>query len=177
MAEADINQILGYIKEREATLSHYSDKLRQNLQRIFDIFGHPDYCQVCDVSEGSLKHKGQKYADETAHVFIPKIRISLDLQDTEHFAEIGDEPEYYYLATKNGMLHIMGTVACEMDITGWTCWYRQPHEVSREVLKQLVRSGRLIPFLQKIADTLAQEGEEYKQVAEVAEKLAKAVSP
>ena len=165
MAEAGINQILGYIKEREATLSRYSDKLRQNLQRIFDVFGSPDYCRICND-----EHKGQ-----TAHDFIPKIRISIELQDTEHFAEIGDEPEYYYLATRNGRLFIMGTVACEMDITGWTCWYSQPNEVSREVLKQLVRSGRLILFLQKVADTLQAKSEEYREVAQVAEKMAQAV--
>jgi hypothetical protein len=50
-------------------------------------------------------------------------------------------------------------------------------DLSREKIKAFVKSGRLIPFLQKVADSLAVKGEEYKAVAEVAEKMAQAVNP
>ncbi|MCL6579940.1 MAG: hypothetical protein K6T73_11300, partial [Candidatus Bathyarchaeota archaeon] len=55
----------------------------------------------------------------------------------------------------------------------WTQWF---DDSSREKLKALVKSGRLIPFLQKVADKLQSVGEEYAEVSEIAEKMAKALT-
>jgi hypothetical protein len=77
----------------------------------------------------------------------------------------------YYLAIIKHHLGYVDVVGTYSDPSGVTAFDEAP----RETLKALVKSGRLIPFLQKVANTLQGKSEEYREVAEVAEKLAKAV--
>jgi hypothetical protein len=179
MAEAqDLNQILGYIQEREQTLSKYSDKLRKSLVKIADVFGNPQYCQRCN--KWSVFHD-EKWKDKpegkgVCGNFKPKIDVSVDVTDDIPFYKTDEEmPETYYLGITNHNLKIIGVcgnVGIFADNRQWTVWFEN---ASREMLKALVKSGRLIPFLQKVADVLTAKGEEYREVAQVAEKMAQAV--
>jgi hypothetical protein len=176
MAEADLNQILVYIKEREETLTKYSDKLRQSLVKIANVFGRKDLCRLCRcyVDRHPIRKIG---TDEIlCEKPIPGIEVSIDVTDDEPFYTLpatDTSPEIkYYLAIRN---HNLGWV--DITYSGENprnvCDFA--HDASRELLKALVKSGRLIPFLQKVADELASKNQEYREVAEVAEKLAKAV--
>jgi hypothetical protein len=178
MAEADLNQILDYIQEREETLSRYSDKLRQSLIKIANIFGRKDLCRYC----GWYVHEHPTHKTGTGEIFcqtpVPKIEVSIDIVDDKHFHE-EVEDEYspntkYYLAI---IEHRLGYVETYDNDRFTPKYLLDFNGASREQLKALVKSGRLIPFLQKVADTLQGKSEEYREVAEVAEKLAKAVSP
>jgi hypothetical protein len=177
MAEAqDISKILGYIQQREETLSRYSDKLRQSIVKIADVFGSPEYCQRCNkwVEYHNKKWKDTPEGKETCDNFKPKINVSIDVMDDKHFMQ---EDEYspntkYYLAIKKHSLGYVETY--DNDRVTSETLFNFDH-ASRELLKALVKSGRLIPFLQKVADTLQAKSEEYREVAEVAEKLTKAI--
>lgn len=171
MAEAEnISKILRYIEKREQNLSRYSDKLRQSIIKIVDVFGPERYCRSCDQPERS-------HDDPEKCAFKPKIQVSLEIIDDVPFYTDELREEDYYLATVDHYLKAVG-VAKGGDPTDrahrWTQWF---DDCSREKLKALVKSGRLIPFLQKVVDTLQAKCMEYEEVSEVAEKLAKAVSP
>jgi hypothetical protein len=177
MAEADLNKILGYIQERERTLANYSDKLRQSLVKIADVFGNPQYCQRCNkwVEYHNKKWKDKPEGKSVCDNFKPKIQVSLDIVDDQPFLiepEKETTPEIkYYLAIINhslGYIDVVGEYSNLIKVTAFD-------EAPRETLKALIKSGRLIPFLQKVADILQAKSEEYGEVAEVAEKLAKAV--
>jgi hypothetical protein len=175
MAEAqDLNQILGYIEQREETLSRYSDKLRQSLVKIANVFGRKDLCRLCGWWVD--RHPTRKTGEIVCEKPIPCIEVSIDIKDDEPFyvqpaTDIAPEIKYY-LAIRNhnlGWIYITYSGENPKHVCDFA------YDASRELLKALVKSGRLIPFLQKVADVLTAEGEEYREVAEVAEKLAKAV--
>lgn len=58
----DMASVLKYIAEREDNLGKYSDKLRGNVQRIFDIFGNETDCQICgkSISRGHGKYRARR---------------------------------------------------------------------------------------------------------------------
>jgi len=200
--ETDFVGLVKYISEREKGLGRYSDKLRQNLQQIFDVFGSAHHCQICDEAEEHGKHikyrseQGYLKREQTetingitvthpanadySHPFKPKIPISIDVKDSEIFAKTQRDDlnvEYYRLATHDLVLVIMGETSNEQDITGMSCWFTKPDAYrappSREELKQLVKSGRLPKFLAFVAQKLAEAETEYCQVSTIAERMAK----
>ena len=179
MAEAqDISKILDYIQEREESLSRYSDKLRQSLAQISQVFGDANYCQQCGKWRGYHGTKELRQTWGACERFVPQIVVSIDIIDDMHF-KVEEEDEYspntkYYLAI---IKHRLGYVETFDNDRFRALDLHDFSDAPRELLKALVKSGRLIPFLQKVANTLAQKSEEYREVAEVAEKLAKAVSP
>jgi hypothetical protein len=171
----DLNQILGYIQEREKTLSRYSDKLRQGVVKISDVFGSKVLCRYCGwyVNE----HPTHKTTGEiVCGTPTPRIEVSIDIVDDKHFME-EEQDEYspnikYYLALIKHRLGYIVTYDNDRFTPKTVAYFS---DAPRKLLKALVKSGRLIPFLQKVADTLQAKSEEYREVAEVAEKLAKAV--
>jgi hypothetical protein len=177
MAEADLNKILGYIQDRERTLANYSDKLRQSLIKLSNVFGDTQYCQRCNKwrvfhdQRWKDKPEGKGVCDN----FKPKIQVSINVIDDEPFLvepENETAPEIkYYLAIINHWLGYVDVVGGYSDPSKVTAFDEAP----RETLKALVKSGRLIPFLQKVADVLTAKGEEYREVTQVAEKMAQAV--
>jgi hypothetical protein len=176
MAEADLNQILGYIKDREQTLANYSDKLRQSLTKIADVFGSKVLCRLCGcyVDRHPIRKIGT--GEIICKTPIPKIEVSIDVTDDKHFME-EEQDEYspnarYFLAI---LRHKLGYVESYDNDRFTPKTLADFSDAPRELLKALVKSGRLIPFLQKVADILAEKGEEYREVSEVAEKLAQAI--
>jgi hypothetical protein len=189
-AEADFVGLIKYVSEREKNLSKYSDKLRISLQRVFDVFGNPEYCQICNstVNSGTATGEGENKEKHMggSHPFTPKIRVSEEIEDTEICIETSEDElnfERYRLVFSDGKLLLRGWRNCEIDATGVTVWFTEPEGTqrggtpSRAELKQLVRSGRLPKFLALVAEKLTAAEAEYAQVAEIAEKMAKAISP
>jgi hypothetical protein len=173
---ADLNQILGYIQEREETLSRYSDKLRQSIVKISDVFGSKVLCRYC----GWYVNQHPTHKTGTGEIFCgtptPKIEVSIDIVDDKHFME-EEQGEYspnikYYLALIKHRLGYIETYDNDRFTSKTLAYFS---DAPRKLLKALVKSGRLIPFLQKVADVLAEKGEEYREVSEVAEKLAQAI--
>ena len=176
MAEAkEISEILSYIEQREESLRRYSDKLRQSLVKIANIFGRNNYCRHCGRWEGYHANAQARKTWEACENFEPAIEVSINVTDDKHFyvePEDDTSPEIkYYLAILGHELGYVDVVE-EYNAHGRVTTFQQ---APRELLKALVKSGRLIPFLQKVADILAEKGEEYREVSEVAEKLAKAI--
>jgi hypothetical protein len=174
--QQNLNEILNYIQEREKTLVHYSNKLRQSVVKIADVFGNPQYCQRCN--KWALFHEG-KWRDkpegkDVCGNFKPKIQVSIDVVDDQSFAEEKDEisDTKYYLAI---LERNMGFVCTFTNDKYMPKNLRYFDSAPRKLLKALVKSGRLIPFLQKVADTIQVESEKYKEVAEIAEKMAQAI--
>lgn len=203
----DMASVLKYIAEREDNLGKYSDKLRQNVQRIFDVFGSHTDCQICgkDTHRGHGKFRARRngnrpkwmpeatdtipdmYArmatpedgdhgkdgvytlwedNPDQHVPIPKIDVSISLRSSVFYQEDGS------------------SWAIDMDNRGLAFFHEHEdgstttpnaYEVSRIALKVCIQKGSLTAFLQKIAETLKQESEEYQEVADIAEKMAQAI--
>jgi len=178
MAEAkEISEILSYIKLREETLSRYSDKLRQSLAQISQVFGDADYCQRCGKWRGYHGTKELRQTWGACERFEPQISVSIDVIDDMPFKVEEEQDEYapntkYYLAI---IKHRLGYVETYDNDRFRALDLHDFSDAPRELLKALVKSGRLIPFLQKVADILAEKGEEYREVSEVAEKLAQAI--
>lgn len=214
----DVASVLKYIAERENNLSKYSDKLRQSVQRIFNVFGDSQLCQVCGERPSYSLHgryfdrrERQPYQEipdahphgqpklvthyeyvgfwgnkqeniiyfeknETFHEVKPKIEVSLSMRDEKPFFEEWAE-EYasrtraYRLVLLDHNLWIENRIVENATHTLMTA-----DQVSRKVLMRLIKSGRLTAFIQDIADALQKESEEYKEVAEIAERMAQAIS-
>ena len=230
MAEAELELVktIKYIEERERSLSRYSDKLRRSLERIFNVFGNPNSCQICGLSEWSGFHKKYYYYDcnhpqasvsatddpkslesytsykivvleqenpverwawddvkkeryvyvnKNQHKFTPKVFVSIDIEDTLPFYTVEDDEviDEYYLAFRKHELAIV--VWTRYKGESWTSSVRTygVDQVSRECLKALVKSGRLLEFLKTVSEKLQKMSEEYKEVSEIAEKMAKAI--
>jgi len=163
-SENELVELLKYIREREENLSRYSDKLRKSLIKISNAFGSKDFCAICD--------RFQRYHKDFAdHEFKQKIYVSIDILDDEPFFIEADEYDKidYYLAFRGSKLVI------QVKVNGKETIVKFFENVSRELLKALVKSKRLIAFLQKVADELERIGKEYKEVAEIAEKMASVI--
>jgi hypothetical protein len=57
MSSEELSQALKFIEEREQKLSRYTDKLRDAVDKIFQVFGDKDVCQIC----GRLERLHRKY--------------------------------------------------------------------------------------------------------------------
>lgn len=204
---ADVASVLKYIAEREENLGKYSDKLRTNVQRIFDIFGDPYYCQICGKSvsrahgkyrariggnkptwmpeaadtvpelyarlatpeDGASAHIGNETLWEENpdnHTPLPRIRVSIEMR-SKIFYDDGDA-QWYLDLDRKGLSFGVETPRGE--------GIRSAEDAPRKVLNEVIRTGTLTQFLKDIADALKEEQDEYQEVAEMAERMAQAIS-
>jgi len=114
----------------------------------------------------------REIGDTFTHKFKPKIEVSIDIVDEQPFYE--DEENKYYLAIIDHELKISEIPVAiskpQMYKFTWPMW-----NAPRWLLKQLTKSGRLPHFLKYVAQKLEKMESEYREVAEIAEKLAKAL--
>lgn len=67
--ESDLLGIIKYIEKKEKGLSNYSDKLRQSVEKIAQVFGNSKYCQICNCTVNQGQHakyflrKTREYVD------------------------------------------------------------------------------------------------------------------
>ncbi len=187
--------VVKYIKEREENLARYSTALRANLAKIAELFG--EGCKVCNRSEavgaheqtfqGQGQYAGSTFAEDKKkyHKYAPKIQVSITVEDEQYFRREDDDgmnADTYWLVLMppagrrynyGGLLVKMVTNGCEEQASYQTF----KDECSRATLKALVKSGRLPKFLALVTEKLEKTASDYKQVAEVAEKMAKAIEP
>jgi hypothetical protein len=173
-AKADfsgLQQTIVYLKEREANLEKYSDKLREQLQQIFEPYGSPFYCRTCG------EYISPDHEAVRGHKPNPHIYVSISpLPDTEIFYVEPEERDngvcWLELDGADGLNIVSGY---ELGAGKWTCKPKgnRGWTPNREVLKALVQSGRLPKFLAHAAKILAEAEAEYQQVADIAEKMAK----
>lgn len=208
---ADLRRVLEYIQEREGNLARATEKLRRNVERIANVFGSKDCCQICGKYKSHCNHfkyfdrkyhlgydevpekiggyktelvspdynssswgdpeKGTVYVEEHEyHEFVPKIYVSIEVKDSEPFYVDSGDPydsaeEYFLLIGRFGMRVEIGDGERFVEIK----------DLPRRAVKALVKSGRITKFLQKVAQELEDTGNEYQEVAEVAERLAAAL--
>jgi len=132
---------------------------------------------ICGQSKGAHPSHPEvkKYGE---HEFQPKIEVSIDIIDEKPFYEDKDLNAKYYLAIIDHELKIKD-LPRDVDpntlhyLSGGYAMWNAP----RWLLKQLTKSGRLLGFLQHVAKTLEKMEAEYGEVADLAEKLAKALQP
>ena len=169
-------ETLKYIREREESLSRYSDKLRQSLVEIAGQFGRlsEKYCMRCGYHADAHRDDSSHYERTCKNLLLPTIEVSITFRDKESFAE-KETLEHnfsYYLAINED--HELVIQEINWDIR--EC----PNDIyfsnaPRWLLKELVKSGRLSKFFEALAGRLAELNDEYRDAAEKAEKIAKAV--
>ncbi|MDD5435351.1 MAG: hypothetical protein PH343_07980, partial [Nitrospira sp.] len=116
------------------------------------------------------------------HEFQPRIELSLDAKDTTPFYQDGEKGEEYFLAIREGKMVILWMG--EYDSFGYQSDDDLSNEIkgrdvttpSRQVLKELVLSGRLPRFFQVVLTHIEKTSEEYQEVSEIAERMAQAIS-
>lgn len=178
-SEEDFVGLIKYIQEREKNLSKYSDKLRESVVRIANVFGDSDFCQICGKNESHGNHaptiqgRGQ-YAGNTYnaggwHVFKPKLKLSFKIEDEIIFFVDSNGLDCKLLLNQYGLQVRVITCDGEEDVDYYFA------QCSRETLKALVQSGRLPKFLALVAKRLAEAEKEYGEVASIAEKIAKSL--
>jgi hypothetical protein len=202
-----ITEIMKYLIERSESISRYSDKLREALERIESQFGEKRRCRICGIYTTSEKDQliyanavidtnkpnakaivnkmiphdelFSKYADilddanksYAFHKFVPSIDVDIDIKDTEPFFTIDDKK--YYLAFRDHNLVCIIEREEEIENTESVHYISS---ISREALKALVKSGRLIKFLNYVAEELKKKEQEFKEISEMAEKMAQATA-
>lgn len=170
---SDDTKIVGLLTEidmREKALSQSSDELREGMEKIFNQIGDPNWCRVCDRPFDPY-HKLNIYTKDLDHEFTPKIRVSIDVCDSEILyskSNRGSGSADCYLAIQQS--HIVVLEKYFEDV-----YERDIQDLSRKHLGDIVRSGRIIPFLKLVAQELQKTGNEYREVAEIAKKMASAL--
>ena len=159
-AEAlEIDRTVEYLRERERQLSRYSNKLRSAVQRIANIFGDDRECQICG-------HR-KEHPDHQQHEFVPKVEISIDVYG-DTFPDVNDTTSRLVI-TKDGLK--LEDISDELrKCETWEIW-----QLPRESLKNIVKGNHIIRLFEIAKQKLDQTTEEYKQVSEIAEKLAGAL--
>jgi len=154
----ELNQTLKYIEESEKNLSQYTDKLRSEVSKFFNIFGDKAFCRICQDYEN--KH------NITKHQFQPKIEVSIDFEGEPFYRTYG---KVYRLAIRHHQLVIVMNTEYSEGSYG-------VYEVQRSTLHALLKSGAITKFFQELAEELKKQSEEYREVSAIAEKLANAVA-
>jgi hypothetical protein len=155
-AEADfsgIQQTLKYLSEREENLARYSDKMSKALYKIAEAINNLNISRdlVFVDTEPFIVNKPENAEDNTVEKGYLYLNGTLKAKFVKTFGEIEDE----YAKTE------------------W--WIFQ--SIPRRERKAIIQSGRLPKFLAYVAEKLAQTEQEYKIVAETAEKMASSVTP
>jgi len=154
--------LVKYPEQREKWVYAYcADTAEEAMQKARSEFG--DAALKVEIYEA---HEKDRIKD---HKFVPKIHVSIDLRDDEPFYE--DDERTATLAIREGELEAVVHDKEHSEEIG--PYY--VHDISRTKLKALVRSGRLVKFIQKVKDEVEREEREVRELAEIAEKLAKAV--
>ena len=107
---------------------------------------------------------------EKPHKFIPCIDVGIDLDDEEPFHVDENEGKRYFLAFRGGELMCMILDECYECEEYWKL-----SELRKNALKDLVKSGRLVKFLQYVAERLKEAEQDFREVSEIAEKMASAL--
>lgn len=170
MAEATktgLAEAIRYIETRTVELQRYTDKLRTSLVQFAKLFGPKRECAVHD-----LEHTGVGY-NKAGPECRAKIEIPFDLKG-EVFTYYSDDPfneeRSWRLVLQDHELLVVKTLAGGSEV-GYDFG-----EAPRAVLKEIVKTGALQKFLQQLKDKLDVETQEYEAVAEIAAKIASAVS-
>ena len=72
VAEAiNLRRVLEYIQEREGNLARATEKLRRNVERIANVFGSKDCCQICGKYKSNYAHF--RYFDRKYHLGYDKV--------------------------------------------------------------------------------------------------------
>lgn len=149
-AGAELKQAIEYLAERATTINRYSDKLSEALGKIDNA--------IYDI----------------------KISRDFTFTDTEPFyTTTTPETDREFATTEKGFLTIQDgrlkfkyfkTAGGYTQTEQWNVF-----QISRLERKAIIQSGRLPKFLAYVAEQLAIAEQEYKQVAEIAEKMANAI--
>ena len=171
MEMEEVMKILGCIKERKQKLENYTEKLRESIEKIVCMFGPSDECVFCGYKERLHPYKFSATGEVCN--FKPKIDVPIHIIDDKAFyveVWVGADRTKYYLAFYNHELKI-----AREDSEG-VIDYIYLIDLSNDGLKALIKSGRLIKFLKKAADELEKTSQEYKEISEIAEKMANAIT-
>lgn len=166
-------ETIEYIRQREKTLSRYSDKLRQSLVELAGLFGKlsDKYCRRCG-------YHAREHSEDSAHFkytcqkepLVPKIEVSIVFIDCKAFTY--DSHGDYYLAINRDHELVIRYIVDSLSDTWNDIHFK---EASRRLLKELVKSGRIPRFFEGLAERLSKLNGEYREAAEQAEKIAAAV--
>lgn len=180
-AEAEVNQVLTYLSSKADALERWSDKLRISLLKLEDVFNDDSRCRICGQRKNYCTHdvsKQHQALNPESHEFQPMLRIKLgtdfELKDERPFlvsqGRYGEGVEDF-LVFEKGEIGIR-----EEDGSAEYAKVYGFGAASREELKAMVKTGRLLAFLQAVGEAVRDREADYKAVSELAEKMAQAIS-
>lgn len=146
-AKADFSGIMKYLTEKEGNLAKYSDKLRESILTV--------EAKLDSLIPSDFLMRGKAFWEEEDE-YLGTV--------TYQIATLAEDEKWYA-----GLYIVKSFSTGEIRTTF--------KESSRRVLKALVQSGALLEFATIAAQKLAEAEKEYGQVAEAAEKMAKALEP
>jgi len=195
MGEVNEIEIIDYLAERSENIRRYSRKLRDAIKRIENIFGERTRCRICrkdlevyancvvdrekakEIINTFVEHDVifSKYADAlddehkryAFHKFIPCIEIP-NIRDTEPF--FIENNKKYYLAFRS--YELVYEVYDDGEMVEWG----YITILDTDAIKALIKSQRLMKFLNYVAEKLRSEENELRELSEIAEKIAQVCS-
>lgn len=151
-AEALINETLKYISERENNINKYTDKLNKALG-------------IINQAIDNLKISRDLYFEDTCPFYVNSVAYEKAMNTVT---------EKGYLIIENGYLKLK--FIQQESLSHYTaCKVWHIYQVSRKERKALITSKRLTAFLKIVAAKLEETEKEYKDAAEIAEKMASAI--
>lgn len=118
----------------------------------------------------------EKYLDilecKKPHKFIPCVDVDIDVDDVEPFY-INEDEQKYFLAFKDHEL--ICVIVDEWDGDRHE-EYKKLSNLGRDALKDLIKSKRLIKFLEYVAEELRKREQDFREVSEIAEKMTLALA-
>jgi len=115
--------VINYIAEREESLSRYSDKLRESVERIANAFGKKSECQICDMSEGHKNH--HRYYEGYRHTAFDELpeklyNMKVQLVDENYRVNFWGDPETrtIYVRENKDFHKFVPKVEVSLDVEG-----------------------------------------------------------
>jgi len=127
-------ETLRYITKREKNLSHYSDKLRQSMIRIFNVFGDEKLCRICGYRDEYGPH--HRYYIRYSHRYVDELPEKIQgkkVKIVEHDEAVGrwGDPEYAYVEEVKEMHEFKPKIMISIDVLDDEPFYVEEEEYER----------------------------------------------
>lgn len=126
-----LDEVIGYISEREENLSRASKKLYEHIGRIESVFGNPMLCQICNTSRSNCAHF--KYFTRRYHVgFSEKPQMSngykAELVSSNFDSERWGDPKKKVVYAEEHKYHLfVPKIEVSIEIGDFPAFYRDEH--------------------------------------------------
>ena len=140
--DKDILKLIKELENAEEKFEEFADELRENVKKIFELFGDADECRICGYTEKSWMHyKYFSRKDYKRYNELPKDREVRIIKPNEKVEPEDDSIEYWELVEEYH--EFKPKIQVPIDITSKTPFYKTHGEWGLIEYKLRFRAHRL----------------------------------